>query len=535
MANLQEFTIIPILGRKTSVAQGDLTLLKPVGEGIALTHDVGGLNFDTDRKVNTCSKSYGYTEWSSAATAQATKCLGLFELYDGTNRDWIYFDNGKFYVYNTSTYAPVDKTAGGVTHATDNIDLYCAIRVGAHVVFADRAETTPYVWKRGDAAATKLITAGTEFKFRYLTYFMNRIIGLYSDQTNGDIDMRWSAVLPDPGTTCEFAATNQIYAPNDDPIVGVSTMGRDRCYVYSENSIHAIAYYPDYTLPFRAYTIVPKRGAVNHHSIVNLGHEHYFFNKNYGFCKYEGGNKITPIGDDIEIDMQGINSAYYNLIVGTFVPLTRSIVWTVPVGSSATANRLIFYNIDTKQWRFEDKAMRYVDVWNLYQSYTWDDLIAELGGTGALWSAASSNTWAYYSSERQRLVYSNTDGKLYNHMSATLDGSGMTAYRIEPIMDFGDKHRRDFLQEIWFDITESVASSIKVYYRGGSTVGEVEAATWSTGTAVSINSPDKPVLNVGHNNKLHQIKWGVESGDAAGSLAFAISGITFRFIPGSRF
>jgi len=529
MANLQEFRIIPILGRKSNVAQGDPTLFKGISENVALTHDVGGINFDLDRKTNTCSKANGYIVWSATATAQATKCLGLFELYDGTNRNHCFFDNGKFYVYDSSP-SPVDKTAAGITHATNNLDLYSIIRVGSHIVFADRAETTPYVWKHGDSAATKLITAGTEFKFRYLVYFMNRIVGLYSDQTNGDIDIRWSAVLPTPGTTCEFAATNQVYVPNDDPITGAWTMGRDKCFIYSDSSIHQLVYYPDYTLPFRAYTVVPKQGAVNHHSIVNLGHTHYFFNKNYGFCGYDGGKTITPISDDIETDIQGINSAYYNLIVGTFVPLTRNIVWTVPTGGLATPNRLMFYNIDTKQWRFEDKSMRFVDNWQSYDSYTWNDFIAELGGTGAKW-VTGTNTWAYYTSETQRLVYGNTDGKLYYHSSEALAGSALDGYRIEPIMDFGDRNRMDFLQEIWFDLAETGAFNIDLYYRGGKTVGEVEAATWSSATTLSHSSPATPVIRLGENNKLHQIKWGTD----AASEKFAVSGITFRYMPGSRF
>ena len=524
MTELSTFTIIPILGRKIDVPADDPMLIKQVGESIALTHDVGGINFDTDRQRNACSKSYGYVQYSESANAQATKCLGLFELFDSTNRNHCFWDNGKFYVLD-STLGLTDRTASGVTHATGDTDLYSIIRVGSHVVFADMCETTPYCWKDSDANASKLITAGTEFKFRYLVYFMRRIVGFYSDQTNGDIDIRWSGALPTPGTSCEFAAANQLWVPNDDSILGAATMGSDRCYVYSENSIQQLIYYPDYLYPFRANTILTNQGSVNHSSIVSLSGSHYFFNKNYGFCKYNGGKELIPISNDIEIDLQGINSEYYKAIVGTFVPLTRSIVWTVPMDGETVPNKLLFYNVDTGQWRYEDKSMRYVDSWLLYSTYSWSDLITDLGGAGAIWGDAGTRTWSYFTSSRQRLVYANTDGYIYYHTGETLDGSALDGYRIEPIMDFGDKERRDTLQEIWFDLVESGDFSIDVYHRGGSTVGEVNAASWSQLDSVSHYAPEYPVIYCNKNDKLHQIKWGTD----AASEKWCVNGIKFKY------
>jgi hypothetical protein len=524
MTELSTFTIIPILGRKIDVPADDPSLFKEAGEGIAYTHDVGGINFDINRQRNACSKAYGYVQYSKSATAQATKCLGLFELYDGSNRNYCLWDNGKFYILDSALDFS-DKTAGGVTHATGDTDLYCPIRVGSHVVWADMGENTPYSWKNGDANASELITAGTEFKFRYLAYFMRRIIGLYSDQTNGDIDIRWSGALPVPGSSCEFSAANQLWVPNDDSIVGVATMGGDRCYIYSENSIHQLVYYPDYQYPFRAYTVLPNQGSVNHHSIVNIGNTHYFFNKNYGFCKYDGGKGLVPISNDIEEDLQGINTEYYKSIVGTFVPLTRSIVWTVPMEGETVPNKLLVYSVDTGQWTYEDKSMRFIDNWMLYSDYTWEDLITDLGGAGAVWSDAGTRNWAYYTSARQKLIYANTDGYLYYHTGESLGGSDLDGYRIEPIMDFGDRERRDTLLEIWFDLVESGDFSIDVYHRSGSTTGEVNAASWAALDSVSHYSPDYPKINCNKHAKLHQIKWGT----GAASEKWSVNGIKFKY------
>jgi len=531
-SRLIDFKIIPILGRKTDVPADDPSLFRFIGENVAETHDVGGLNFDLNRKRRACTKSYGYTEWSTSATSQATKCLGLFELYDGSNRDHIFFDNGKCYVYDSSLDPQLTEDSESTTFATDNVDLYSIIKVGSYMVFADRAEHTPYKWKNGDANLTKLCASGTEYKFRYLVSFARRVIGLYSDQTDGNIDIRYSTDWPTTAiTSLNYPAANQLWVPNDDPITGGATMGMDRCFIYCEDSIQQLVYYPDYVAPFRAYTIVPHQGSVNHHSIVALGDRHYLFNKNYGFCEYRGGNQFPyggkPISNDIESDILEIASDYYNIIVGTFVPFTREVVWTVPMGGYSIPTHLLFYNIDTGQWRFEDKAMRYVDHWRMYGSYTWNDFITDLGGTEAVWTSAGTNTWAYYTSMRERLVYANTDGKLYYQDSEALNGSALDGYRIEPVLDFGDAKREDLLSEIWFDLAISGNYSIHNYHRSGDTLGEVEGASWTALDTLSHYSPALPKINVGKTNRLHQIKWRTD----AANEKFQVNGITFRFEP----
>lgn len=525
---MNTFKIIPILGRKTNVPADDPSMFRFVSQGIALTHDAGGINFDLDRKRNACSKSYGRHQWDAAATSEATRCMGLFELYDGTNRDHIFCDNGKIFVYD-ATLTPVD-VSGGVTFANDITDLYSIIKVGAYAVIADRAENTPYKWKNGDAAVSKLAASGTEYKFRYLESFQRRVIGAYSDQTDGNIDIRWSTSWPGTAiTSLNFQAANQLYIPNDDPITGIGVMGSDRCFVYCEESIQQIFYYPDYETPFRIITIVPKQGFTNHHGIVNFGDRHYGFNRNFGFCEFRGNQfpvNGRPISEDIDNDLWDINTDYYGLIVGTAVPLTDQIVWTVPTTGEAFCNKLYFYNYLTGQWTIEDKTARYVDSWKMYEDYTWEDLIADLGGAGTLWSAAGSDSWAKYISLKERLAIANTDGHLYQRVGETDSGSDIDGYRIEPILHFGDPQRYDILNEIWFEITYSGSFSIDVYHRSGNTVGEVVASGWTSIGSISCNSAARPIVTgFSKPARLHQIKWGTN----LASESFQVNGITFKF------
>lgn len=529
----EQFKIIPILGRNTTVPQDDISLFLPLSEKVAYTHDVGGLNFDLSSKKNACAKSYGYSQWSNSANASHTKCLGLFELISESNRDYVYFDNGKCYVFDGAVDPILTEDTASTTFANDNNDLYSTIRIGEYFTFADHGETTPYKWKHGDANLTTLVgaTGGTAFKFRYLESFQRRVIGCYSDQTDGDIDLRWTTSWPTTAINHAdfgFPAANQLYMPNDDSITGIKKMGEDRCFVYNRNSIHQLIYYPDYSAPFRLRNIIPDFGCAGHHSIVSLGDRHYLFNAQYGFVEYRGGHSFPyekPISEAIENDIGTINSNYYELIVGTYIPLTHEICWTVPVNSATTPNRLFFYNISTKQWRFEDKSMKYIDNWLPYATMTWNDLIDALGGAGATWEDAGSDSWAKYTSAIQKLVYGNTDGHLYTHETESLNGSAIDSYRIEPILDFGSKYNYKLLTEIWFDIGLSGAYSIDLYLRGGNTVGEVVAAAWENVGLISLDNSNRPMLNVGKNHRLHQLKWGTDGTNEP----YEINGITFVY------
>jgi len=528
--NLSTFKIIPILGRKTDVSPDDNSMFQYVADGVYLTHDCGGVNFSLSRKRNACMKSNGYVKFSNTATSDEAECLGLFELYDGTNRDHLHANNGHLFYYDGSN-DPVaihtsDSTsfASDIALASDAIDLYSILKVGSYAVVADRAENEPQVWKHGDTLYAPL--QGTSaYKFRYLAYFGRRIVGAYSTETNGNIDIRWSSPLPTPAAT-EFAAANQLWVPNDDPITGMKLMGTDSCFVYCEDSINQLVYYADYTSPFRIFTVVQGQGCTGHHSIIPYGNSHFLFNKNLGFCYYNGGGDLTPISSDIEPDIQDIDIDYYSMIQGCAIPMTKEIVWVVPMAGAETPSHLFFFNTDTKQWTIEDKPMRYVDTWNLYSSFTWNNLITALGGTGAKWEAAGTTSWGHYLSSRTRLVYSNTDGHVYYHSSDELDGSDFEGYRIEPIMDFGDRERIDILEEIWFDLIESGNFNIDVYWRGGNTSGEIQAASWERLGTVSHYSPEFPCLRgFAKTGKLHQIKWGTDLANER----FAVNGITLKF------
>ena len=603
---MQSFRILPILGRKTDVPADDPTMFKSIGEGSYMTHDAGGTNTTLQKKRNTCSKSDGYSVWSTTATDQATSCLGMFELYDGTNRDHIMFDNGRFYVFDTTSpyearlnfdagtdaFTVGDTVTDGTTNstaviykvtvtagawatnnaagylhihtidgdfddgntitdvaggsatvneasnlevidfATSDNDLYDTHRIGAYMVFTDRGEHEPYKWTNDDDYVSKLIASGTAYKFRWLMPYQRRVVGLYSDQTNGNIDVRYSTDWPTTGiTSLNFPALNQLWIPNDDPIVGGKTMGYDKGYIYCENSIQQLVHYPSYDIPFRIFTVVPQQGAVSHHSIVNLGDRHLMFNRNYGFCSYSGGRRFpdggVPISQNIEKDMQDIISDYYDLIIGKAIPFTNKVVWSVPVGDS-TCNRFFFYDLITGQWTIEEKEFRFFDIWKTYESFTWTNLSALY----TKWEDIPVGVkWADYTHAGQKFVYANTDGYVYYDGSNSLGSDAeFPAFRIEPIMDFGNPRRFDHIKEIWFNLGTSSSPSIDVYHRSGNTVGELEATGWTQLDSVSMNSPYEAVVYTSKNARLHQIKWGTNLKDEP----FEVREIVLKYTSGSE-
>jgi len=523
------FAILPILGTKTDVPANDASLFKPITENVFATHDVGGSNFDVSRKRNACSKALGRTRWSKTANAQATKCLGLFELYDGTNRDHLFWDNGKLFVFD-AVKAQTDITTAATTYQKADADLVSMIKLGSDVVFTDNIDgVTIQAWANGDANAAAAITGGfTQFKFRYLEYFARRVVGAYSDQTNGDIDIRWSNALPTAQTDLEFesaaaAKDYQLWVPNDDSLTGVRKMGKNACMFYCEDSINQMIYYPNYTTPFEIYTAVQGQGFAGHHGIVSLGDRHFGFNKNYGFCEYRGGSEIIPISDNIESYLSAINPSYYNLIVGTKATFNDSIMWTDPTGGD-----IYTYNYRSSEWTIGSADARYLDVWNMYgDAYVWNTLVTDLtnAGYGAspTWNdlldwMGPKVKWSDLTSPSTEAVMGYDDGHLYQFIGGSdpIEASH-NAYRIEPIMDFGNPTKKKLLNEIWFDIGISGNFSIKVWHRFGDTVGEVEGQGWTELDTVSCNSPEVPAvrgMSPSAGAKFHQIRWGNESNGA---------------------
>jgi hypothetical protein len=440
---------------------------------------------------------------------------------------------------SASGSATVNGALAPITFAVADVDLFSMEKIGAYLVFSDHGTNRPYRWKNGDDYITRLVAAaaaGENYQFRYLMSFARRLFGLYdtsSGVSDGDISIRWTDSWPSVAITAlTFPAANQLYIPNDDSIAGGKTMGRDRAYIYCDNSIQEVVYNTDYASPFRLFTIVPGQGAVNHHSIVGVGgNRHFLFNKSYGFCEYRGDREFpyggVPISADIDTNIQNIAYDYYNLMVGKHIPLTNEVVWTVPQGNT-TATDLFFYNYITKQWRIEDKPMRYVDFWQTSSDLTWTAWTNLLLGSTATWDLAGTDTWGHYISTTQKMVYGNTDGKVYTQSGESLAGTKISGYREEPILDFGDPKRKDTLEEIWWDIPLGGKFSIDIYYRGGNTTAEVVNSGWTQLDSLSCDNPALPRTKVKQTERLFQLKWGTDTLNASPQ----VSGITFRYLEG---
>jgi len=538
---MKTFTIMPLLGRRTDVPPDDARCFRfpnPENPGLCYTHDVGGINFDLTRQKRSCVKSKGKAIWSNTANATTSNCLGLFELNDGTNRNHVYVDGGNIYIYDSSRDPAEMKDVGDTAFASDATDIFSFERIGDYFVFADRAEHTPYMWKHGEANLLKFIGAsgGTEYKFRYLVSFSRRLLGLYSDQTDGKIDIRYSKAWPDTAighADMGFPAANQLWVPNDDTIVGGATMGLGNCFVYCDDSIQQIVYYPDYDNPFQIFTIVPKNaGIAGHQSIVNLGDRHFVYSTKYGFCEYRGGRTFPygkPISDPIEEDIAGINEDYTHLIQGVYIPVDRRIVWTVPANASSISNRLFFYDVDTKNWEIEDKTAQYVDRWRIRSTYTWNTLTTDYGA-GATWNEPGGVAWSYFAAIKDVLMFGKDDGIAYYRTAESDSGSDFDGYRVEPILSFGNPRRLDSIHEIWFSIAEMGNFSIDVYHRSGETVGEIENADWSSVGSISANTPSEPKIDINTNmSRLHQIKWGCNLKNEK----FNVNRITIKYNEGS--
>ena len=421
--------------------------------------------------------------------------------------------DGDVYRYNSSRNPVEVADSGSTAFASDSSDLYSFIRYGSYMVFTDRAEHEPYCADHNDSALIKLISGGTAFKFRYLESFARRIIGAYSDQTNGNIEIRWSNANPTPNSDCEFAAGNQLFIPNDDPITGIKKMGNNACYVYCEDSINRLDYYVNYSAPFGFTTTADGQGATNHHSIVNENSINYFYNKNYGFCAYNGGSQVTPISRDIENWTRDIKVSATPYIVGAALPYKNTIAWTVPLEAASTPNAILLYDYIDNKWTRRDFTVHYLSPIVRASDVTWTKLTTELGYT--TWESLGALRWTDLVNEQPAIAVSATDGKLYALSTESDADSDYDGYRVEPALMLGGLNNHSTLFEIWFSIVSGGAFSLYVHYRSGDTEKEIRAAPWTILDEVSLDDPTDAACYVNglaqKSSRLHQIKWGTDS------------------------
>jgi hypothetical protein len=538
---MESFRILPILGLKTNVPENDLSLFKPIAEGVAATYCVDGINFSMTRNKNATTKSFGKTAWSNSATATSTYCLGMFELYDAGQRTfWVMMgDNsskGRVFRYDSSRDPTrLSNEESPHTTATEfafhNMDLYSCIQYGSNIIISDHGEHTPYFGDYNDTKLTKLLSSGTEFKARYLELFQRRIIMAYTDQTNGDIEIRWSEALPTPGSM-SIVAGNQLFIPDDDSITGIKKFGQNACFLYGENTINSIDYYPNYLTPFAIRNMVPNNGSVNHHGIISTGDTHYFLNKNYGFVDYRGGTQLPasgkPISYDIENLISTINPNYYGSIVGTFLNNKNTLVWTVPLYGVSTPSHLLYYYIPEGKWFIENFPVRYINNWTSSDSLIWNNL----SGRGiTYWSDFGTSAFTDYFTSQLNMMVSNIDGFVYTKSSEANAGTDFEGYRIEPVMNFSGNGNFDMLNEIWFNFVETGAFNLYCLYRGGDTLKECNGSAWESLDSVSHNDPQNAVCYLNKLNRWHQVKWGTRNKNER----FGVSAIEFKYVPQGKY
>jgi len=434
---------------------------------------------------------------SEAGTGDASGVVARYEAYGapwdsngtGTGNIWLsestgtWTDNSDLAIGTNTSVCTLDGTADSPDFSTTITNHTSMVRAGDYVVFSDRGTNIPYKWKHGDDYLTPLDVSGGDgtsaYKGRYLANFSRRIILAYCENDSSpELSIRWTSAWP--GTSilnCNMSDDDQLYLNSDDPITGIKNLGIDRCYIYSERSISNFVYYPDYESPFRSYVVVPDIGGINNESIVNLWNYHIFLNEYYGFMRFDCSKRPVPVGEDIEADFQNVKwDKVRDHAVGRFIPSIRCAVWTLPMAGSNTPNRLVFYHEPTGQWFWEDKIYYFLSQW--------------------------------YDSDQWKLMLGGTSQHIYEY-SGTSDAVGnLDGYRIEPIMDFGNPFIKKRVKEVWFEVIAGGDYSIDLSWRGGDTVKEVTAASWSSVGNVNINSPQKPVIDIDQTHRLHQMKWG---------------------------
>jgi len=514
MAERFELTLFPFSGTNLKAVPSNEILVqqktdqpRAIPGGVAMsiiTSDVGGSNWDTNKRSGEIQKCAGELQFSTETFNSTGNMQALDLLYDGTNRNMCGIRNGKFYKVDTDRGVTNIDNATPVTFHTTYPILMC--QYGAYFIIPSIG-VTPQKWKHGDANLTPLINAGgaTAYKFKFVEQFKNCIIGAYSDQTNGNLELRWTDPLPNL-SALDFPTANQIYKPDNDlGITGVKRLGNMACLIYGDNSIYSLDYYPDFTPVFAMTEQITGIGPRHQYSIADTGRSHLFFDENKGFIEYSGGKQYEVVSDAIEPLISTMSQNYYQLIYGANISYTDEIAWAVPLNYATANNAILYYNTKTKQWRREDRAADVLGYRNYLITLTWNDLISYRGSTWDLWG---NKTWSELIAGSGKVYYGKSDGYVYEVYGDTWAGSNYDAYRVEPIVGSPDYTRHKRLQEIHILGTVDQSFSVDVYWRGGETEQEVIASSWELLGSVSQAAGSSQWIPCDKCKKYHQIKWG---------------------------
>lgn len=519
MAQKFELTILPTGGlnlKSDPADQSMFTFMDKEGT-IITTQGAGGSNWETSETHGVCKKAPGITKYNTGDTSTSTddRWQALFLLNDGTNKNLCGVYKGKFYTITTSDITKIEEAGGSPVTFDTSVPVTMA-QYGAYVVIACIGKT-PYKWKHGDSALTKLILAGTEYKFKFIEQYHNRIIGAYSDQSNGSIDIRFTNALPTIASL-EFPAANQLYKPDDDiGITGLKRMGNSACLVYGSKSIHSLEYYSDFTPVFQISPQITEIGTNSPYSIVDVGNAHFFYDRDRGFIHYAGGKQFKVISEPIESFLSTIKDTGLKYIIGEYIPNTSSIIWIVPTWGSSVPNAWVIYDYVADKWYQQDitaTAMEYIETSETYSAMLWTEWMNSYGGILQTWGATGTDLWTTNLTEKYvRLMLGNTTGYVYARYGDDLDGSDYSSWRIEPILWLPDMERRKRLIEIRMECSETGNYSVDVYHRGGDNKQACMDASWTLLGSISLAATSDMVLYTDQTYRFHQLKWGTDLKD----------------------
>ncbi len=470
------YFIYPHRGLITSVSPYADVLKELVGDGPNAAHirtaSPDMMNVSVQEKPGTCRKADGYQQYTTAANATATRCLGLYELTGEINgtTDHIMVDAGKVYVLDGGLEQD-DITGAGVTLASDQGDIYSFITYGNDLVLADHGEHVPYHWENGDAA---IAACNTTYKARLLEYYKNRILAAYTDQSSGQRDLRWADANVVITTNPLFPEGNQLFSGGRGTISGLKRWSRF-CPLYHQHSVMGVDFYEgaETTACFGITDVVSDAGPISPYSVVDALGAHYFFTRDMGFCRFAGGTQLEPISEEIRNLIDTVHRTYANQVVGTFDRVNKRIIWTVPLYGSTTMSHLLIYYPLTQTWEILDYVAYYVDYWQIYTSAKWSDFDGIVANYGDRYLSE-------YTSANSKVVFANTNGHIYNLGGNDKAGSALDGYRVEPVLDNGDATRMDTILEIIFHCSLGGDFNLNLQYKVGDTPEECWNASWST-------------------------------------------------------
>jgi len=267
-------------------------------------------------------------------------------------------------------------------------------------------------------------------------------------------------------------------------IVGIEALSRLSFAIHKEDS-QWVGTAQGGVFPFKFELITNKPGTVSPAALLRHEGKHYYMANDANFYVFDGIS-TKEIGEAIAPYIKSsVNWNYLKIAHGTYYSLKNQIWWFYPGAGSETCNKVVSYNIKTKEWQPQKFANSITTVFPVKVQSTDTE---QWSAVGSAVISAWDRVWDIFFTSEETLIFGEQSGATYQWGKVASDaGNSISGYFTLPLFsadDPGNDLRVDSLLTYWEQTTNTVNMNVDFGV---------------TDTLASINYNESHIVNISSN------------------------------------